>query len=236
MTKGDACIVRITGGCGFMNSAEEERMMSFAQAFDDYKGVVIGGGTRMIMKDDLSKIRPGVTELLPAIKKISPAAITVGLVPKVEGNSMGFLPDGRIAFDSSDKADYYTIMAHENDVSILVQKSVDKGIKWEDEYRACIHTMHILKTEKQYRTLTFFYNGGMISEMELLDTVKLGWPVVLVRNSGRMCDKFCNDSLFLIEHPNVFIVDTASDLKKVLETQFKKQIKFEKAWTKQTTT
>jgi hypothetical protein len=74
MTRGDNWIVRISGGCGYMDATEESIAFFPLQVpLKDYKGVIIGGGSRMLYRSDLNMIRPGVTELLTAIKKVSPA-------------------------------------------------------------------------------------------------------------------------------------------------------------------
>jgi hypothetical protein len=219
MTRGDNWIVRISGGCGYMDATEEHRLLSFASAFENYKGVIIGGGSRMLYRNDLTMIRPGVTELLTAIKKVSPTCTTVGIVPKIKGDDLELisLPGTHlpiITFGNNDE--YITTFNVDNDINIMVQSTADIGVRWEDEYRTALIEMEALKRERKFKTLTLFYNGGEVSRKELMDTIELGWPVVLIKNSGRMCDTYGNDEQFLKEHSNVYVVENPQELKQII--------------------
>lgn len=178
----------------------------------------MGGGTRMICKDDMSEVRPGITEMIPYIKQLAPHSTTVGLIPRIEGHTMMFLPDGRIAFNDAKAAEYVTVMQHENDISIMVQKTADVGAKWEDEYRTALQIMNQLRQEAKFSSLTLFYNGGAVSRKEFDDTLKLGWPIAIVRNSGRLCDEIQNEEELLQKNSNVHVVDTPNELRELLLT------------------
>ncbi len=219
MTRGESYIVRISGGCGYMESTEEARLLSFATAFTHYKGVIIGGGTRMLYRKNLHQIRPGVTELLPTIKKVAPDCTTIGIIPKVKGHDLELIqiPDSPfplLCFGQYEE--YITTFTVENDFHIMVQATADIGVRWEDEYRTALIEMEVLRREKQYRCATVFYNGGPTSEKELMDTLELGWPVVLIKNSGRMCDTYGNDQSFLERYTNLHVVETPQQLQNVL--------------------
>lgn len=223
MTRGAPSIIRITGGCGFMDKDEEYRMMSFGKALEGFEGVVMGGGTRMVYKNDMSEVRPGITEMIPYIKKLAPHSTTVGLIPRIEGHTMVFLPDGRIAFNDASAAEYVTVMQHENDISIMVQKTADVGAKWEDEYRTALQIMNLLRQETKFSSLTLFYNGGAVSRKEFDDTLKLGWPIAIVKDSGRLCDEIQNDHELLSKNPHVHVVDTPDQLRELLLTTQKQK-------------
>ncbi len=170
MTRGESYIVRISGGCGYMDSAEEARLLSFATAFEQYKGVIIGGGTRMLYRNNLHQIRPGVTELLPTIKKVAPNCTTIGIIPKVKGDDLELIqiPDSPfplLCFGQNEE--YITTFTVENDFHIMVQATADIGVRWEDEYRTALIEMEVLRREKQYRCASVFYNGGATSEKEI---------------------------------------------------------------------
>jgi hypothetical protein len=220
----DKMLVRISGGCGSMSAEQEAHLMSFATAFTGKRVTLIGGGTRMLYKHDLS-IRPGVTELLPAIKAVAPHSQTIGIVPRIEdelidgklvrGHEMGFLPDGRIYFDNG-VDDYVTTFMHQNDISLLIQKDVDTGARWEDEYVMAMKTMADVHTALDHRLLYFFYNGGGVSTKEMLHVAELGWEIVLVKGSGRMCDAYAENADFLMQHPNVHVITTPDELKTIL--------------------
>ena len=219
MTRGDNWIVRISGGCGYMDSTEETRLLSFAEAFDGFKGVVIAGGSRMLYRNDLNKIRPGVTELTSAIKKISPKCTTVGIIPKIKGEDLELmsLPNSHlpiVTFGNNDE--YITTFNVDNDINIMVQATADIGVRWEDEYRTALIEMDALKKERKFKSITLFYNGGEVSRKEMMDTIELGWTVVLIKDSGRMCDTYGNDPEFLAAHPNVFVVSSPAELRSIL--------------------
>lgn len=219
MTRGDKWIVRISGGCGYMDSTEEKRLLSFAQAFEEYKGVIIGGGSRMLYRNDFNNIRPGVTELLPAIKRVAPTCTTVGIIPKVKGDDLELMciPNSHLPIVTfGNNEEYITTFNVDNDITIMVQASADIGVRWEDEYRTAIIEMDVLRRERKFKSATIFYNGGEVSKKELMDTIELGWPVILIKDSGRMCDTYGNDTAFLEANPNVYVVSNATELKQVL--------------------
>jgi hypothetical protein len=82
-----------------------------------------------------------------------------------------------ITFGNNDE--YITTFNVDNDINIMVQSTADIGVSWEDEYRTALIEMEALKRERKFKTLTLFYNGGEISRKELMDTIELGWPVVI---------------------------------------------------------
>ena len=68
------------------------------------------------------------------------------------------------------------------------------------------------------------YNGGGVSERELLAWAELGltnpfYRVLLIRDSGGTADKYANNEAFLAAHPNVHVAqnDTESMRAKLLE-------------------
>ena len=228
--------VRITGGCGFMEE-DGKSLYRYANAFKNIEGlVVIGGGTRMLNLPECKTIRPGITELLPRIKKVNPSAQTVGIAPRIEEEStpdeegmvmsMEMLDDRIVFFHHHHirheaSVGYVTAFMPGNDILVQIQKDVDTGCKWFDEVMTAVHWMRLMQEEADFKLATVFYNGGSTTERELLMTVRLGWPAILIKGSGRVTDKYANDAEFLAANPNVIVVETPRQLQKVLEAMNK---------------
>jgi len=195
-------IIRLTGGCGHMSKEDSEGLYDlFTEAFSGFKGVILFGGTRMLKKSDKKTIVPGITEVPPILRECNSGLITLGVIPKT--NDLVLNECGLIVSDEKEN-DYLTVINPNQDLCLVVQESVDKNASWETEFEECIDITSNLRNFANWDSLLVSYNGGAITEKEVLATIKLGWPVLLISGSGRMTDKLL-DNDFVKKHPNVYV-------------------------------
>ncbi len=196
-------VIRITGGCGYMSPDDAKGLYNlFAEAFNGFKGAMLFGGTRMIKKDNTSSIVPGITEIPPLIEKKEDVVI-LGVVPKTSDLELSVKYGLVVSVDN--KQQYITVVHPDQDMCLIVQSSVDKTSCWETEFEECIRITSNLRDFADWKSLLISYNGGKVTEKEILKTAKLGWPVLLIKGSGRKTDEYANNQEFLNAYPNVVV-------------------------------
>jgi hypothetical protein len=98
---------------------------------------------------------------------------------------LGIVPEGRVTYPaaaasrtSGDKA----LLDPNHSHFVLV-----KGSQWGDEMRM----MYGLANElaQQVPVVTMLINGGDLAKQEVLQSVRLGWPLVVITDSGRLADE-----------------------------------------------
>jgi len=205
------CVVRFTGGCGHMDPEDAKGMYElFLTAFNGFAGAMLFGGTRMLRGKE---IVPGITEVPPMIKEKNPGCILLGVVPKMQ--DLRIVEQG--IYLSGNWNDIMTIIHPYQDQCLVIQKNPDAGVSWEVEYEECMHITNDLREIANWRSLLVSYNGGSVSEKEILATAAAGWPVLLVEGSGRKTDEYARNKTFLAEYPNVLVAQRdASDLRSKL--------------------
>jgi hypothetical protein len=198
-------IVRFTGGCGCMTAEYAEGLYDlFVSAFKGFRGGMLFGGTRMIKRDNPSEIVPGITEIPPLIRQDNPESVILGVIPNSE--DLKFAPEGLIV--SAEKGNDFITIAHPNqDTCLLLQESVDRKVSWESEFEECLRITENLRSFAHWGSLLISYNGGGVTEKEIVATAQRGWPVLLIRGSGRITDVYAADQNFLQQFPNVSVAD-----------------------------
>jgi hypothetical protein len=227
-------VMRLTGGCGLMNESDAVGLANLQAALSGqnvgessgdaqashprFAGFCLFGGTRMVSKTDPSVIVPGITEVPPAISAHCPDAATLGVIAKV--GHLRYTSNGIVV--SSSEADPYATIVHPTQTSVvLLQPSADSFASWDDEAKECITICDALR-DMQWQGLLTVYNGGGVTEREILRWAKLGklnpfWRVLLIKGSGRKADEYANDQEFLEEHPTVHVCEnTVEDMRRKL--------------------
>lgn len=200
--------VRFTGGCGYMNSADSCNLYKiFLAAFTGFSGAILFGGTRMLKKIN-KNIVPGITEIPPLLREQNRGAVFLGVVPKTEDLNLSF--DYGLIVHQEINQDYVTIVHPNQDICLIVQASVDGASPWEAEFEECISIINNLRTFAGWQSLLICYNGGETTEKEIIKTAKLNWPILLVKGSGRISDKYANDKEFLFKYPRVMVAEKNS--------------------------
>ena len=199
-------VVRMTGGCGAMSPSDAEGLYDLfvdALVLADFKGAILYGGTRMLNRLT-SEVVPGVTEIPPRVAKRC-RAVTMGVVPRT--CDLAIDDQGRGIIVSQERgSDFITVVHPEQKTFIIIQNSVDVPATWDDEREECFQIIAEMREYGGFRSLLICYNGGGVTERELLQHAKNGWPVMLVADSGRITEKYCQDTDFLARHPNVRVV------------------------------
>lgn len=199
-------VIRLTGGCGEMSERDAEPMYDlFTHGFGgDYKGALVFGGTQMRLRADPSMVYPGITEIAPRIASECPEAIVLGIVPR-QGD-LKLSPHGMIVSDELGK-DFFTIVHPQQHTCLVVQHSVDTGVIWDAEYLICASIVQHLQDFAGWKALLVAYNGGGVTEREIMLWAQRGWPVLLIAESGRVSERLAKDSEFLRLHPSVHVAE-----------------------------
>lgn len=203
-------VIRLTGGCGNMSAQDANGLYQmFLDAFDSefggaylFGGAFLFGGTQMRLRSDTSTILPGITEIIPLLKEQCPESVSLGIVPKTSdliiSENLGLIV-------SDDSPDFITIIHPNQDNCLLVQQSVDEGVDWDAEYLMCIKIIRHLVDYAGWRNLLISYNGGTVTEKEILAWARSGWPVLLIKDSGRKSGEYATNQEFLNLYPNVHV-------------------------------
>lgn len=201
-------VVRFTGGCGYMSHDDAEGLYDlFLQAFAGFEGGILFGGTRMIKKDNYSEIVPGITEIPPLIRRQCPDSVILGVIPKTQ--DLQITESGLIVSEEEGK-NFVTIVHPEQDICLVVQNSVDNTVPWEAEYQSCLQIIEQLRLFAEWESLLVSYNGGGVTEKEILATATRGWPILLINSSGRVSERLANDKEFLNQYPHVHVAEKDS--------------------------
>ncbi len=176
----------------------------FVPAFDGFEGAMLYGGTRMINLQENWKVEPGITEIPPLIRDRCPNARIHGVVPRTETFCID--SHGRLLISIDEDTGKATIIHPNQDEVLVVQDGPDKPCSWDGEYRAVLHITKQLREHAQWNSVLISYNGGKYTEEEVRAVRDRGWPIILIRGSGRKTDELAADSSFC-SVPHVLVVD-----------------------------
>ncbi len=198
-------VIRLTGGCGKMSEEDAAGLYElFRSALAGYDGALLFGGTRMLRRDDPSMVVPGITEIPSFCRETCPDMITLGVIPRTQ--EIGICEYGLLLVD--EPGDPYMTVAHPGmDLGLLVQRSADEPEVWDAEWQECLHITGDLREFGGFSSVLVCYNGGTVTERELLAVAARGWPVILVDGSGRTTEAYARNEAFLAAHPNVRVCD-----------------------------
>jgi hypothetical protein len=153
------------------------------------------------------KPRPGVMETLTYLAKMDAPARTIGIAPMV-GEDL-FLAAGYVLLENDRDEDFYTVLDDRCPFSLVLQYSADRPkLTWDDEWRACLDYMELLRNEAEHRSLHLSFNGGKVTRNECLHVAALPqgdnpWNLLLVSDSGRTSQELANDLEFRHRYPHV---------------------------------
>jgi hypothetical protein len=202
-------VVRITGGCGSMSSADAEGMHElYARAFVGYDGAMLFGGTRMVAVDAPHDVVPGITEVPPRLRSLCPHMVLLGVIPRTQ--DLGLSDHGMIV-SKEDGKPFVTVVHPTQDIVLVVQVAADDPEVWDAEYQECLRVTEDLRAYADFGSALVSYNGGTVTRREVLATADRGWPVVLIAGSGRTTDELASDRTWLAAHRNVAVADKDPD-------------------------
>jgi len=190
------CVVRLTGGCGKMSAADADGLYDlFTQSMSGFDGALTFGGTRMVLRNDHKTIIPGITEVPSRLRPFCPDMIVLGVIPKTEDLQLD--PDLGLVVSSEPDQPYVTAIHPEQDIVLVVQTNADHEEKWDAEFEECLRITDDLRNYGEWESVLVCYNGGTVTKREIVATAERGWPIVLIRGSGRVTDEFAADRDFL---------------------------------------
>lgn len=202
-------IIRITGGCANMEYRNAQNLCElFEDAFAYFSGAILFGGTRMLKISNPKKIIPGITEIVPRLKKTCPNSVSLGVIPRTQ--ELKLTDHGLCVAIEPDK-DCFTIVHPEQDMCVVVQISPDHVAQWDAEAQECAEIINDLRVFAQWKSLLISYNGGGVTEREIINTAKRGWPILFIEGSGRKTDEYAKNKKFLEEYPCVHVAQKNSD-------------------------
>lgn len=200
--------VRITGGCGDMSAEDAQGVLElFGEAFEGFGGLLLIGGTRMIKNFNPSDVVFGITEVGPAIRRANPSCRVLGVVPRCKDFMFCPEPPVLIVRDEALDIGITTIVHPDQDFVIAAATALTKEAVWDDEVVFCQYLTETLVDYGAWQSLLIAYNGGGTTEREIRSTAARGWPVLLVKGSGRVCDKLADDHDFLATHPTIRVCE-----------------------------
>ena len=195
-------VIRLTGGCALMDPGHARMLSILRGALEGFTGVGLFGGTSVRNRENPLEIIDTVTEVFPAVQS---RMLRLGIVPKVV--DMHYSPYGMVVSDN-DSEWWFTTMNYRADALLMIQPSADRHAIWDDEYKECVRIVNELQ-KVGWGSLLIVFNGGLISEKEILTWGALGrenpgkWNVLLIEGSGRMADRYAADKEFLERTMNV---------------------------------
>ena len=203
--------VRITGGCGEMSAEDAQGVQDlFCSAFEGFCGLLLIGGTRMIKGLDPEDVFFGITEVGPAIRRANPSCRVLGVVPRCKDFMFCADPPVLIVRDEALDTGLTTIVHPDQDFVIAAATALTKEEVWDDEVACCQYITGTLVGYGGWKSLLIAYNGGGTTEREIRSTAARGWPVLIVRGSGRVSDKLAADAEFLADHPTVHVCERSA--------------------------
>lgn len=174
--------LRLGGGCKGMNAADKTTMLEyFDVAFRGYRGLVWSGGTRQLASD--GSLDPMVTDVPGIIAAANPECVALGTMPRTD-----LL---RLAGDSQLVLDKYGTRPNPTVKGLLVvQNGADGNLDWDGDLNAYFGLMEQWRDHAGFTALGLIaWNGGPVTEKEIMRSAKLGWPTFLVSGTGRVTDE-----------------------------------------------
>lgn len=173
--------LRVTGGCKGMSTSDKEEMMEFfSQAFTGYQGLIWSGGTRQVVD---GVVDPMVTDVPGVVAAVNEGCVALGTVPRT--SMLSLQEDSRLVLD-----DWGTVPNPDMSGILIVQNGPDGKMDWDGDLDAYFALMQNWQTYADFETLGLCsWNGGDITEDEIMRAIKLKWPVMLIGGSGRVTDE-----------------------------------------------
>jgi hypothetical protein len=174
--------LRLAGGCSGMSVGDKHGMLSFfGDGLSQFTGLVSSGGTRAI--DSRGQLDPMVTDVPALLAAQSPhGVVAISTVPRT--GDLGLVDDSRLVLDESG-----TLLPNPGvHMIVLVQSNNGLEIDWDGDLNMYFNMFENLVRHGGWRFGMVVYNGGGVTRSEALRAMTLGWPVILVRESGRQAD------------------------------------------------
>ena len=191
--------LRVGGGCTGMSEDDRVAMLDyFAAALSGFQGLIWSGATRKLNAE--GQIDPMVTEVPGVVAAANPGAVALGTAPRTD--TLQIAGESRLELDKDG-----TLINPSLSGVLVVQDGPDNTLGWDGDVAAYVSLMERLKTYGWFEAVGLVtWNGGGVTQTEIMQAAKRGWPTLLVKGSGRKTDEFVErlaiqDRTFLDELP-----------------------------------
>jgi hypothetical protein len=173
--------LRLAGGCANMSAQDKLGMLEFfGRGLRDFTGLVSSGGTREASN---GRIDPMVTDVPALLAAQSPhSVVAISTMPRT--GDLGLVDDSRLVLSD----DGHMLPNPGVHMLILVQSHTGMTLGWDGDLNMYFDLFGNLVRHGGWNFGTVVYNGGGVTRKEALRAMALGWPVILVRGSGRQAD------------------------------------------------
>lgn len=181
--------LRITGGCANMEAPDKVDMLAwFSGNLVDFSGFVSSGATREVSADRL--LDPMVTEV-PALLASTGRVTTLSTVPRV--GAFQLVDESRLQMFREDEwGGGITCPNPGVHMIVVVQDQMGDQLDWDGDLLAYVELFDTYRRTAGWDFATIVWNGGGVTKTEVKLTARAGWPVILVKGSGRAADEYCN--------------------------------------------
>lgn len=197
--------IRLAGGCKDMSPADKVQMIDyFSEVFDGYRGLIWSGATRQVGAN--GQVDPMVTDVPGVIAAANPGCVALGTVPRT--SMLTLQHESRIVLD-----DWGTVLNPDMQGILVVQNGPDGDMDWDGDLNAAFGLMSNWQDYAGFTALGWgSWNGGGVTEQEILRAAKNNWPVFLVEGSGRVTDEIIKK----IRAGDEELLNTIPDLSKLV--------------------
>lgn len=176
--------MRLAGGCANMSRGDKLGMIEyFLAAFENFTGFVSSGGTRQV--DDENRLDVMVTDVPAALlaQYGRERILTMSTTPRT--GDMVLVENSRLVLDAQSG-----ILPQPGVHMVIVIQSEfqHETLGWDgdvDDYLRLFHEF----VKNGWKFGMTVWNGGGLTKKEAILAVNLGWPVFVVRGSGRAADE-----------------------------------------------
>ena len=195
--------VRFTGMSGFGDQEYRLMLPTLGEVFKQRRGAYLFGGTEIRSLVPPHDVIPTVMTV-PLWAKEScvddPTLALFAIVPRID--RLRYTQEfGNIILVEPEHG-YFTRMAPHQALAVLLQTDPDNPSDWSAEWRECLGILERLR-RRRWNSLLVSFNGGGETANEIKAHAKLGWPVLLIEDSGRKTQEIAEDSEFRSKFPNV---------------------------------
>jgi len=167
-------LITVSGGAAKLEQHLQARLRQLfsrgvARVAADLEAVVIDGGTQCGV---MEMIGQGVVDR----ERKSPL---IGIAPKAQV----FYPNKPESENNPD-----TIALEANHSHFILVDAQD----WGSEVEVMYNLAKDIVKDTTVSAVTILVNGGDLSRQEILRSVRLGWPIIIVEGSGRLADELAN--------------------------------------------
>ncbi|MFC1638479.1 hypothetical protein ACFL2R_03580 [Patescibacteria group bacterium] len=202
----------MTGGCKGMGPQDKLGLLEVgARIMFGYQGVYWSGGTRQADKHGM--IDPMVTDLPGFVARDNPDCIALGSAPRTD--TLGLVDGARLVLDG-----WGTSPNPDLEALLIVQGDVNTALDWNGDLDTYFAIMQKWKQHAGFSAVGLMaWNGGAITEEEIMRSIALKWPTILFNGSGRITDEISQKVLsgeVIGDHIYVVNKDDVEGARKVL--------------------